>query len=84
MANLNIRKLPDKTYRKIKGRAKQNGRSINSEIIYILNDVPQEEEMKVNNTGKDILKEILQIRNKLKGRKFPDSVKLIRQMRDEE
>lgn len=84
MANLNIRKLPDKTYKKIKKRAGKNRRSINSEVIFILDDVPEAPEMDTKKNREDIFNEVLQIRKKLKNRKFPDSVKLIRQMRDEE
>ncbi|OGI18322.1 MAG: hypothetical protein A3B68_04615 [Candidatus Melainabacteria bacterium RIFCSPHIGHO2_02_FULL_34_12] len=84
MANINIRNLPDKTYKKIRKMANKSKRSINNEVVYILNDVLQEKEIKEKNNGVDILSEVLKIRNKLKGRRFPDSVKLIRQMRDEE
>lgn len=83
MANLNIRNLPNKTYKKIKEKANKNRRSINNEVIYILNDFLQEEP-KERTSGETLLNEVLQIRNKLKGRKFPDSVKLIREMRDKE
>lgn len=84
MANLNIRNLPDTTYKKIKEKASKNRRSINNEVVYILNDVLQPEEIKEKINGETTLSEILKIRNKLKGRRFPDSVKLIREMRDEE
>ena len=36
MANLNIRNLPDKTYKKIKELALLNRRSINSQAIYLI------------------------------------------------
>ena len=84
MANLNIRKLPDKTYKKIKERAKQNGRSMNSEIIYILNDKLELKEISQRERD-DLFSSILKLRKKsLRGKKHIDSVKLIRQMRDEE
>lgn len=38
MANLNIRNLSDKTYRKIKESAKRNMRSINNEIICLITE----------------------------------------------
>lgn len=81
MANLNIRKLPDKAYKKIKELAKLNRRSINNEIIYILNEhlgiieVPQKKEP-------EIFAEILKLRESNKGMKKTDSVKMIREMRD--
>ena len=82
MPNFNLRKLPDKTYKKIKERAIINGRSINSEIIYILND---KLELKEISQRDDLFSSILKLRKKsLRGKKHIDSVKLIRQMRDEE
>ena len=84
MANLNIRNLPDKTYKKIKEKANKNRRSLNNEVVYILNDVLQVEEAKEKIGGETALSEILKIRGGFKGRRFPDSVKLIREMRDEE
>lgn len=81
MANFNIRKLPDKTYKKIKEQAKENGRSINSEIIYTLND---RFELKgpYSKRNLDLYSEILKIRKKKLHPKHIDSVKIIREMRD--
>jgi len=81
MANLNIRKLPDKAYKKLKEQAKKNGRSINKQVLYILNEslglieIPNKKE-------NDIFQEVLKLREKSKGMKKTDSVKLIREMRD--
>ena len=83
-ANLNIRNLPDEIYKKIKEKANKNRRSINNEVVYILNDVLQPEETKEIISSETTLSEILKIRNNLKGRRFPNSAKLIRGMRDEE
>ena len=84
MANLNIRNLPDKAYKKIKGLAKQNRRSINSEIIYILNDA-LDLEGPYPKENIDLLNEILEIRKSQSNKKIKtDSVKIIREMRDED
>ena len=83
MANLNIRNLSDKAYKRIKERASRNKRSMNSEIIYILNEsldlyeAPDKKEP-------DILNKILKIRKVLKEEKYVDPVKIIRTMRDKD
>ena len=81
MANLNIRKLPDKAYKKIKELAKQNRRSINSEVVYILTDA-LDLEGPYSKKNIDLFSEILKIRKKKLHPKHIDSVKLIREMRD--
>ena len=81
MPNLNIRNLSDKAYKKLKERATINGRSINKHVLYILNEslglieIPNKKE-------NDIFRKVLKLREKSKGMKKTDSVKLIREMRD--
>lgn len=81
MANLNIRKLPDETYKKIKEQAKKNRRSINSEIIYTLNEAFELEGLYYKK-NLDLYNRILKIRKKKLHPKHIDSVKIIREMRD--
>ena len=84
MANLNIRNLPDKVYKKIKVLAKRNRRSINSEVVYILNDA-LDLEGPYTKENIDLLNEILTIRKSQSNKNLrTDSVKLIREMRDKD
>lgn len=82
MPNLNIRKLPNRAYKKIKELAKRNRRSINSEVVYLLTDALGSLELPQEKTREDVFKEILKLRERFKNRKHIDSVKLIREMRD--
>lgn len=81
MANLNIRNLPDKAYKKIKELAQQNKRSINSEVVYILTDV-LEVKGPYPKENFDLYNEILKNRKKKLHPRHIDSVKLIREMRN--
>ena len=83
MANLNIRNLPDKAYKKLKKRASVNKRSINSEIVYILNDA-LELEGPFPRKNLDLFNRILKLRKKRLHPKHIDSTELIRRMRDGE
>ena len=82
MPNVNIRKLPDKTYKKIKHLAKLNGRSINSQMVCVLNEYSENADINRTNQS-NVFNEILRLRKKSGNLKKTNSVKLIREMRDE-
>jgi len=78
MAQILVRNLDEKVVRRLKQRAKREGRSLQAEVKMIL-------EGAAVTTAVDrekALTQILAIRERLKGRKFPDSVELIREDRD--
>lgn len=81
MAQIIIRNLDDAAVERLKARARGNGRSLEAEVRHIL-----EQSAKVNMAGKIDMaaarQHIMEIRRKLAGRKFPDSVELIREDRD--
>ena len=69
------RNLDDAVVARLKARAKANGRSLEAEVRLIL-----EQSAKVDMaTARQM---VLDTREKLKGRKFPDVVELIREDRD--
>ena len=77
MAQILVRNLDESVVKQLKKRAEQDGRSLQSEAKMIL-------EQAANDTHADMetaRKLIYKIRNRIKGRKFPDSVKLIREAR---
>jgi plasmid stability protein len=75
MAQILVRNLDDATVERLKARAKANGRSLEAEVRCIL-----EQSAKVDMvTARQM---VLDIRERLKGRKFPDVVELIREDRD--
>jgi len=86
MANLSIRNLPDNIYRELKKLAKQNKRSINNELIYLITDTFEIYKLilEKNEEQSDILEKIKKIRKKIsdKGVKI-DAVKIVRELRDE-
>lgn len=80
MKQILVRNLPEKTLRQLKLRAKQNGRSLQAEVKIILEDAAHVYTPKMSVA--EARASILELREKLKGRKFPDSVTLIREDRD--
>ena len=66
MADVLVRNIPEKTHRQLKRLAKQNGRSVNAEILAKLDETPQVTN-KVN-----LLAELNSIKKKylLEGEKF--------------
>ena len=75
MAQIIVRNLDDFVVERLKARARDNGRSLEAEVRQILEqsakvDLAQARQM------------ALEIRARLKGRKFPDSAELIREDRD--
>ena len=44
MATLYVRDVPERLYKRLRARARQNGRSLNAEVLEILEDVAAREE----------------------------------------
>ncbi len=75
MAQIIVRNLDDAVVERLKARAKANGRSLEAEVRQIL-----EQSAKVDMaTARQMA---LEMRMKLKGRKFPEVVELIREDRE--
>jgi len=86
MAQILVRNLSQRVVQKLKARAKRRGRSLQAEVKEVL-----EREAALFAMSPSIgptadmaafKRRILEIRRKFKGRKFPDSVALIREDRD--
>lgn len=77
MAQVLVRDLDEEVVESLKRRAKQDGRSLQSEVKFILEQAA--EEPRVDMKAARALVE--NIRKKFKGRRFPDSVELIREDR---
>ncbi len=78
MAEILVNDLDDDVVAKLKDRAKGNGRSLQDEVRTILSgiaDSPRPDR-------ETALEGIMKLRDKFKGRRFPDSVALIREDRD--
>ncbi len=62
MATLNIKNLPDKLYRKLKVRAKQQNRSIAQEVTHILSEAlespPPQSILELRGLGKELWENI--------------------------
>jgi plasmid stability protein len=78
MAQILVRNLNKNVVERLKKRAKQDGRSLQSEVKAILEQAANEPVMDME-TARALVDKV---RRKFKGRKFPDSVKLIREDRD--
>ncbi len=81
MARILIRNLDDAVVERLKARARGNSRSLEAEVRHIL-----EQSAKVNMATKVDMatarQHVMEIRKKLEGRRFPDTVELIREDRD--
>ena len=77
MAQLLVREVPEDVVAALERRAKTNGRSTEAEHLAILIG-------SLGPASDDFWNEAAKLRATLKGRKFTDSVKLIRQGRDSE
>lgn len=75
MAQILVRNLDDSVVERLKTRAKSNGRSLEAEVRLIL-----EQSAKVDMAT--ARQHVMEIRRKLAGRKFTDSVELIREDRE--
>ncbi|MFQ5432867.1 MAG: Arc family DNA-binding protein [Nitrospinota bacterium] len=78
MAQILVRDLDKRVVDKLKKRAKEDGRSLQSEAKKILEEAVRQPKLDVRTARK--LSE--RFRTGFKGRKFPDTVKLIREDRD--
>lgn len=78
MAQILVRNLDDSVVRRLKEQAKQHGRSLQAEVKMILDGTG--EKPKLDHAAALALCD--EIRSQFKGRKFPDSVELIREDRD--
>lgn len=62
MATLNIKKIPDRLYRKIQARAVKRHRSVTQEVIHILSEATAETKplsiLKLQGLGKNIWRDI--------------------------
>ncbi len=75
MAQIIVRNLDDAVVERLKARARSNGRSLEAEVRQIL-----EQSAKVDMAT--ARQHVMEIRKKLAGRKFTDSVELIREDRE--
>ena len=77
MAQILVRNLKEKTVKKLKARAKGNGRSLQAEAKMILEREADQPKL----SAAEAWKLADEFRERLKGRKFTDSVKLLREDR---
>lgn len=63
MVNITIKNIPDEVYEKLKDRAKRNRRSINNEVIHLI-----ESQFRANQVNaEEVLYKARKFRSKLKG-----------------
>lgn len=77
MAQILVRNLRKSVVDKLKGRAKRAGRSLQAEVKMVLEDVPEEPKLSME----EARKALDEFRARFKGRKFTDGVKLLREIR---
>ena len=78
MAQILVRNLNEKLMERLKKRAKREGRTLQSEVKMILEHAANEQKLDLKRVNK-ILENM---RKEFKGKKFSDSVDLIREDRD--
>ena len=78
MAQILVRDLDKETVERLKKRAKDDGRSLQSEVKHILDQAAHEPTVDME-AARALVENI---RKKFKGRRFPDSVELIREDRN--
>jgi len=78
MAQILVRDLDENVVERLKDRAKKSGRSLQSEVKLILEEAALEPKMNMA-TARRIAEEF---HARFKGRKFPDTVELLREDRD--
>lgn len=82
MPDLTLRRVPEKVHRVLRRSARQHGRSLNAEILAILDKASEETKQRRNLAT--VIDEINKLRHEI-ARKYPhqpDSVDLIREDRD--
>ncbi|MCR9131039.1 MAG: Arc family DNA-binding protein [bacterium] len=63
MANITIKNIPDEVYEQLKERAKRNRRSINNEVIHLI-----ESQFRANQVNvEEVLYKARKLRSKMKG-----------------
>jgi plasmid stability protein len=77
MAQILVRDLDDEVVERLKSRAKEEGRSLQSVVKLVLEQAAREPKVDMERARK--ISE--QFRRKFRGRKFPDTVKSIREGR---
>jgi plasmid stability protein len=82
MPNLTVRNIPKQTYKRLRARARSCGRSLNAEILDILAE-KDSWEMRRREIAK-VLPELRRVREEVAREHpdAPDSVELIRELRD--
>ena len=78
MAQILVRNLDEDVVARLKERARKEGRSLQSKVRQILEEAANAPQLDMDAARKRIEK----LRKRFKGRKFPDSVALIREGRD--
>jgi plasmid stability protein len=78
MAQILVRGLDEGVVERLKDRARKSGRSLQSEVKLILEQAALEPKMDMATARKSLE----ELHRRFKGRKFPDSVELIREDRD--
>jgi plasmid stability protein len=76
MAQILVRNIDEEVVERLKRRARENGRSLQTEVKTVL------EQSAKAMTMAEARKQMDRFRSQFKGRKFPDSAKLIRKDRD--
>jgi plasmid stability protein len=84
VATLYVREVPEDLYRQLKKRAAKEGRSISQEAVRLIRIAILTERPRPDPLFKAWLDRVAEQREQWakEGRKFPDSVKLIREDRD--
>jgi len=78
MAQVLVRELDEKVVKKLKARARLHHRSLQSELKLILTELAGSGAA----DPESALKAIMNLRRKFRGRRFPDSVKALREERE--
>ena len=78
MAEILVNDLDDDVVAKLKDRARENGRSLQDELRRILSEIAGSP----RSDRETALDGIMKLRERFKGRSFPDSAALIREDRD--
>lgn len=78
MAQILVRNLDEDVVERLKRRARRDGRSLQSEVKFILEQAANEQKVDME-TARKLCE---QFSKRFKGRKFPDTVGLIREDRD--
>jgi len=79
MAQILVRDLDDDVVKRLKKRAREGGRSLQSEVKIILEQAARQPKLDME-TARNLS---VEFRNSFKGRKFPDTVELIREDREQ-